>query len=315
MGATGVSASAARTHLPVPNIVEAGDTTLVAASLISCSTRTVETTNPASCSFGWLLGAEDHSSCNPGSNRVHFVLLPMTLPRSSLHALIVTLGLLGIACPKREAATSPARRDTPIARDVTLRVDATADVPPTIVLPAPPPPPPPIAADASTPRDAGAVIPRGFEALLRAVAGGSVSPQSVIDPARGLLLVDFLEATPGPGSRETFTARHLCGESLRHIDGTVRSLLATAVRQSVDMEEAIGCQGMECSVDGMEYQAAIHVRFARRPSGEPVIVAIHRISEALMGEDWLARARRYVARQTADAQTPCPVSLDAGARP
>lgn len=143
--------------------------------------------------------------------------------------------------------------------------------------------------------------PRGVsprEALLRELAAGRQTVAAHSDPAQGVLVVEYVEAGPGPGGRAVRRARRLCGAAIAR-DRELPRMLRDAITQAESFE--LACEGDACTVSGMEYAPVWRVTFA----GDAV-TSVMRLSEAALGEDYLAARDAYVRRQV-DAQRarPC----------
>lgn len=209
----------------------------------------------------------------------------MTPPRTA----ILLLALLG-ACGRRPPQSPPA---APIAPPVTVPVD----VPAVVDAPAPEDHPP-AAPDAPEPGASDA-------ALLRGLADGSVGLAAHVDPAHGVVLVTYLEASPSGQAPMRRSSRRLCGAAAAR-DAALRARLRAAVAQAAE-GGGMSCSGDECAVPGMEYQPAYRLRLGRAPDGARVLLGAMQLSEAALGEEWLERARAYVDQAMAAARArPCP---------
>jgi len=165
-------------------------------------------------------------------------------------------------------------------------------VPADVVIPAPEPADVPAADATAEPVD----VPRPVsphETLLRELAAGRQSIAAHADPAQGVLVVEYVEAGPGPGARAVRRARRLCGAAIAR-DRDLPRMLRDAIAQAEHFE--LGCEGDTCTVQGMEYAPVWRVTFA----GDAV-TSVMRLSEAAMSEDYLTTRDAYVRRQI-DAQ-------------
>lgn len=129
--------------------------------------------------------------------------------------------------------------------------------------------------------------------LLRDLAAGRATLADHTDPARGVLSVEYVEAGPGPGARAVRRARRLCGATLAR-DAELPRMLRDAVAQAEHL--GLACDDDACTVAGMEYAPVWRVAFA----GDAV-VSVMRLSEAALGDDYLAARDAFVRRQV-DAQ-------------
>lgn len=162
------------------------------------------------------------------------------------------------------------------------------------------------AVDAATVADAPReVTPQ--EAMLRAVVDGTTPITDLIDPARGVSRIAFVEAPPSGQGRENISARRLCGAAVGRAAGSLRDDLRAALAQAHDLEE-IHCDARMCVVPGMEYAPVWRVYFAPgADGGAPRIEAISQVSEATMGEAWMRRVEAHVDRALAAQHgAPCP---------
>lgn len=137
-----------------------------------------------------------------------------------------------------------------------------------------------------------------LERLVRAVASGTTPVRDAIDPALGVSVVRVLEATPDGRLPERSSNRHLCGAALTRALPSLRADLVAAVQQAEQLE-SIACDTSECLVPGMEYQPAWRVRAVTSDGGVPRITVIALVSEATMGEAWLARVQAALTRASA----------------
>jgi len=206
-------------------------------------------------------------------------------PALLLLALLPACGRRQHQGPPVEAAVArPVTVDVPLATAVDVPA-AAVDVPPAAVdVPAPPSP------------DA---------ALVRGLASGSVELSAHIDPAHGVVLVTYLEASPSGRSGVRRSTRRLCGAAAAR-DAALRARLREAVQQASD-NETLECSGDECVVPGMEYQPAYRLRLGRAPDGTRVLLGAMQLSEAALSEEWMERVRAYVDQGLAAARArPCP---------
>jgi hypothetical protein len=174
---------------------------------------------------------------------------------------------------------------------VTAAPTAAPQVP--IAAPAPPPsadvPPADILA-ADVPAAQSDPVAAARESLLRALADGRVALAAHTDPTRGVSVIEYVEAGPGPGSPAVRRARHLCASAVA-ADPALRALLRDALSQADSL--GITCEADLCTVHGMEYAPEWRVRF----EGER-ITALHRLSEAVVGDAFLRARDAYVRRAT-----------------
>lgn len=160
-----------------------------------------------------------------------------------------------------------------------------------------------LAADVTTDTSPDAGPPTALERLVRAVASGATPLPTAIDPARGVTVVRVLEATPDGRTPERISSRHLCGAALTHALPSLRADLVSAVRQAEQLE-SIACDASECLVPGMEYQPAWRIRAVAEDGGAPRITVIAQVSEATMGEAWLARVQAALTHASAAPRCP-----------
>lgn len=192
-----------------------------------------------------------------------------------------------------------------------------APVAPTPVAPSQPPAQPAELDAAIAPVDAASVTasddvpvdaPRvvtPHETLLRAVAAGTTPVADVIDPARGLTRVTYIEAPPSGEGRETIATHRLCGAAIARSAADVRRDVSAALEQAAAME-SFECANDMCLVTGMEYAPTWRIYFARGDGGPLRIESIVQMSEAAMNEAWIRRATTYVDRARAAQRSPCP---------
>lgn len=211
-----------------------------------------------------------------------------------MRSLVALVTLLSIACNRPPAPPpAPVGRaavDAGPARAIAERPDA--DIPP----------PDAVVARPDAVEDAPpAPSPRA--SLLRDLAAGRTSIAAHTDPARGVLVIEFVEPGPQPRGRGLRSARRLCGREIAR-DRDLPRMFQNAIAQAEHFP--LRCEDDLCTVEGMEYAPVWRVHFA----GD-AITAVMRLSEAAMGDDFLA-ARDAVVRRHLDAQraTPC-----AGAAP
>lgn len=188
----------------------------------------------------------------------------------------VLLAALAGACGRRQQEGPPVR-PPPAAVAPTVVAE---DVPP-----AASPDDVPVAVDAPPSADA---------ALLRGLADGSVDLAAHVDPAHGVVVVTYVEAPPSGEGRERHETRRLCGAAVGR-DAALRARLRGAAERA-GAEGGFLCDGDECLVPGMEYQPSYRLRLGRRADGARVLLGAIEMSEAAMGEQWLAPARAYVER-------------------
>lgn len=133
-------------------------------------------------------------------------------------------------------------------------------------------------------------------ALLRSIAGGQpLGPH--IDPALGLLLLEHVEAGPGPDARPTRRASRAC--ELRAGDGGAVALIRAALSQSESF--GVACEGAVCTVPGMEHAPAYRFVFAGDGLSQ-----ILRLSEAALSAEALRERDAFVASQvSAQRSRPC----------
>lgn len=217
----------------------------------------------------------------------------MTLTRALLMPMLLMVG----ACGRRSGgapAIEPAPRPV-VAADVPAVVDAPAavDVPAADA---------PAAVDAPPAQSEAAAA---NERLLRGLADGTIPMATGVDPARGVVMVTYLEAGPN-GGRERHASQRLCGAAVARGD-VVRRRLQALVAQSREMDEPPACDDNGCVARGMEYQPALRARFALRADGTRVLVGAMEISETLLGDEWLERTAAYATAALERARTtPCP---------
>ncbi len=219
----------------------------------------------------------------------------MTMTRASTLLALTTLLSLG-ACGRRSGG-APAIEPTThpvVAMDVPAAADlpTVVDVPVAVDVPA--------AADVPVVPDEGALNER----LLRGLADGSIPLAASVDRALGVVTVSYLEAGPN-GGRESHSTQRLCGASTTN--AALRQRLQALVTQARELGEGPTCDAESCAARGMEYQPTLRAYFARRPDGSRVLVGAVEVSEALLGEEWIARTQAYVNANLARARsTPCP---------
>lgn len=210
----------------------------------------------------------------------------MTPLRLSVVALLA-LGACTRHAPQTPAIEPAARPAVVVVEDVPVVVDApaVADDVPAVAVDAP-------------------AAPSPDAVLLRGLADGSVDLAAHVDPAHGVVLVTFLEATPDGRSPARRTSRRVCGAAVTR-DAALRTHLREAIAQSAT-NDALLCDGDECVVPGMEYQPSYRLRLGRRADGARVLLGAMQVSEAALGDEWLARSRAYVAQALAAARArPC----------
>jgi hypothetical protein len=187
----------------------------------------------------------------------------------------VLLAALAGACGRRQQEGPPVRPPPAAVAPTVVAEDVPAAASPDDV---------PVAVDA----------PSADAALLRSLADGSVDLAAHVDPAHGVVLVTYVEAPPSGEGRERHETRRLCGAAVGR-DAALRARLRGAAERA-GAEGGFLCDGDECLVPGMEYQPSYRLRLGRRADGARVLLGAIEMSEAAMGEQWLAPARAYVER-------------------
>ncbi|MEZ4390418.1 MAG: hypothetical protein R3A48_04920 [Polyangiales bacterium] len=162
--------------------------------------------------------------------------------------------------------------------------------------PSPPPhsapPEAPPAASATPPAaDAGAPTVHPHLVLLRAIAGGEALDAHT-DPSLGLLVVEHVEAGPGPGASATRQARRDCGARIAADRGAVE-LIRAALAQGESFPP--DCERDVCTVPGMEF-APVY-RFVFEGSR---LTQILRLSEAALPAEALRARDAYVTSRVED---------------
>lgn len=212
---------------------------------------------------------------------------------------LAPIALLLAACHRREAAPAPAKPPRPTApasvdagraamrpdeapARLGERVDAATGV-----------------TDAGSATDAPAASP--VEAAMRAILAAS-SVGELIDREGGVLLVRYLEATPDGRTGIRRSGRRVCGAAAGD-DQELNQVLVAAREQDRAME-AHACEGMECSIAGMEYAPSYRFVFAAGDGGAPRLTAVYQLSEAAMNERWVSAMRRFVAERERSARCP-----------
>lgn len=166
------------------------------------------------------------------------------------------------------------------------------------VLPPSPPRSPALAVDAPTAGpDTPAVDPR--ITLLHDLGAGRARLVDHVDPARGLLVVEYVDAGPGPEGRAVRRARRLCRDDLAR-DTELPAMVRAALSQAESF--GIGCADETCTVAGMEFAPVWRVGFEG-----PRLHALLRLSEAAMPAEGLATRDAWVRTQVATLRAqPCP---------
>jgi hypothetical protein len=146
--------------------------------------------------------------------------------------------------------------------------------------------------------------------LLKDVASKKTALKDVIDPARGVTTISFIEALPGDDdkpTKEDIGSKHFCGPALTKELPALQAQIEDAVRRIADGEDAT-CTEQVCSVPGMEYQPSVYIYFAAaaKEGGAPSIEAVALISEAALGDEWIQRSQVHVKKSLDAARAkPC----------
>ena len=157
--------------------------------------------------------------------------------------------------------------------------------------------------------DAGAAAATPQSEHLRALASGKVTFEAGVDPAQGLVMVDYIEAMPNDDrkSKPDFSTKHLCAAALKKQQKTLQASVA-AVLKRASLDDGLQCSGLECVMPGMEYQPSFQFLFTSTASGEVKLLAINEISEAALPAEWQAKAQAFVEKSLLAAkQKPCSV--------
>lgn len=149
------------------------------------------------------------------------------------------------------------------------------------------------AATTTTPLAHDAAAPSAPDrlALLRAIAAGEALDAHT-DPSLGLLVIEHVEAGPGPNARASRHARRNCGARVA-ADVAAVELIRAALAQSDSFPPS--CEGDTCTVPGMEF-APVY-RFVFEGSR---LTQILRLSEAALNEEALRARDAFVASRVDD---------------
>lgn len=156
-----------------------------------------------------------------------------------------------------------------------------------------PPPEPPraeVAAPAPVAADAAATVPPHL-ALLQAIAAGDALDAHT-DPSLGLLVIEHLEAGPGPNTSATRRARRNCGARIA-ADLPAVELIRAALSQGESFPPT--CEGDTCTVPGMEF-APVY-RFVFEGSR---LTQILRLSGGAHSDEALRARDAYVSSRVED---------------
>ncbi len=169
------------------------------------------------------------------------------------------------------------------------------------------------ASDASIPAtDAGTVVaaPEPVDplvAVIRALGAPNASLIDAIDPARGLSVINYIEAPPSGRGRQRISNDRHCGPALRRALPAVQRDIADFVQRMSDPAD-VECADGACTVHGMEYQPELTLRFATAgDGGTPKLESIEQLSVAALPDAWVTRARAHVTSSLASGRArPCP---------
>lgn len=150
-----------------------------------------------------------------------------------------------------------------------------------------------------------APAPEALDAdLFRRVAEGDRALAELIDPRKGLVLIEYFSDASGEDPRAdpdgtVRIAERLCGDDLTAgLERLSRDLALRAEQSSFD--PTFACEGLACTHPAeMEFDVSGTYRFDRRDDGTLRLESVTRIEGAAVLEEFLERAREWTEQQRA----------------